>query len=70
MFRQDIRDAILKFLKDNGEKATGEVQQALGRMGFKMDSRRIRHYLQMLVVEGKVLRRKPSPRVCLWRLKE
>jgi len=65
VFRKDVREAIVSFLRDNGEKSTGQIARAIG-----MSIWRTRHYLRMLVCEGKLKVRKLSDRVLLWSLRE
>jgi len=61
--RQDIRERIIEYLKDNGQKATMQIAYDLG-----LKPRATRYYLGRLELEGKVQRVTLSPKVVLWKL--
>ena len=58
---EDLRRRILEFLSSNGERATGEVANAIGA-----DRRLVYYQLLLLASDGLVKKRKITQKVTMW----
>ena len=58
---EDLRRRILEFLSSNGERATGEIANALGA-----DRRLVYYQLLLLASDGLIKKRKATQKVTMW----